>query len=164
MAKPVGSPFGQMVSDIKFRHGIAFTICTNEFHLPKNGREGVKLLSEITLEKWNTNFRLEYSVRKSRTTVLDNPLLPSIFRWNDPKSRVAFTFDFPRTFCRRLAETLTQLYQPVKIENKTNDDLLTLFSRALYRLHVLALKSDWFIWFSVSIWAGLSLYFSKCKL
>ena len=43
---------------------------------------------------------------------------------------------------------LTQLYQPIKIENKTNHDLLTLFSRALYRLqrlHVLALKSDWFI-------------------
>ena len=41
MAKPVGSPFGQMVSDIKFRHGIAFTIGTNEFHLSKNGREGL---------------------------------------------------------------------------------------------------------------------------
>ena len=40
-AKPVGSPFGQMVSDIKFCHGIAFTIGTNEFHLPKNGREGL---------------------------------------------------------------------------------------------------------------------------
>ena len=40
---------------------------------------------------------------------------------------------------------LTQLYQPIKIENKANKDLLTLFSRALYRLHVLALKSDWFI-------------------
>ena len=36
-----GSPFGQMVSDIKFRHGIAFTIGTNEFHLPKNGLEGL---------------------------------------------------------------------------------------------------------------------------
>ena len=30
-----------MVSEIKFRHGIAFTIGTNEFHLPKNGREGL---------------------------------------------------------------------------------------------------------------------------
>ena len=41
MGKPVGSPFGQMVSDIKFRQGIAFAIGTNEFHLPKNGREGL---------------------------------------------------------------------------------------------------------------------------
>ena len=41
MGKPVGSPFVQMVSEIKFRPGIAFTIGTNEFHLPKNGREGL---------------------------------------------------------------------------------------------------------------------------
>ena len=27
----------------KFRPGIAFTICTNKLHLPKNGREGLKL-------------------------------------------------------------------------------------------------------------------------
>ena len=43
---------------------------------------------------------------------------------------------------------LTQLYQPIKIENETNHDLLTLFSRALYRLqrlHLFALKSDCFI-------------------
>ena len=28
----------------KFRFGIAIIICTNQFHLPRNGREGVKLV------------------------------------------------------------------------------------------------------------------------
>ena len=42
-------------------------------------------MSKIALKKSNTNFRLEYSVRKNRTTFSDVPLLPEIFRWNDPK-------------------------------------------------------------------------------
>ena len=40
--------------------------CTNQFQLPKNGREGLKLVSKMAVKKWNTNFRL--SVRKNRTT------------------------------------------------------------------------------------------------
>ena len=63
----------------KFRPGIAFTICTNQFYLPKNDREGLKLVSKIALKKWNTNLRLEYSVPKNRTTFSDVPLLPEIF-------------------------------------------------------------------------------------
>ena len=39
----------------KFRPGIAFTMCTNYVHLPKNGREGLKLVSEMALKNWNTN-------------------------------------------------------------------------------------------------------------
>ena len=39
----------------KFRPGIAFTMCTNYVHLPKNGREGLKLISEMALKNWNTN-------------------------------------------------------------------------------------------------------------
>ena len=41
-------------------------------------------------------------VRKNRTTFSGVPLLRGIFRWNDPKSRVPFTFqpDFPETFCK----------------------------------------------------------------
>ena len=31
----------------KFRPGIAFTFCTNQFHLPENGREGLKLISKM---------------------------------------------------------------------------------------------------------------------
>ena len=74
--------------------------CTNQFQLPKNGREGLKLVSKMALKKWNTNFRL--SVRKNRTTFSDVPLLTDIFRWDKPKSRVPFTFqtDFSETFCK----------------------------------------------------------------
>ena len=75
----------------KFSSGIAFTICTDQFHLTENGREGLKLVSKMALRKWNTNFRLEYFVRKNRTTFSDVPLLQEIFRWEDPKSRVPFT-------------------------------------------------------------------------
>ena len=85
----------------KFSAGIAFTICTDQFHLTENGREGLKLVSKMALRKWNTNFRLEYFVRKNRTTFSDVPLLQEIFRWEDPKSRVPFTFelDFPENSC-----------------------------------------------------------------
>ena len=82
---------GEMVRKVdKFRPGIAFKICTNQFNLPKN--EALKLVSKVALKKWNTNFRLEYSIRKNRTTFSDVPLFPRIFRWEaDPKSRVPFT-------------------------------------------------------------------------
>ena len=61
MAKPVGSPFGQMVSDIKFRHGTAFTIGRNEFYLPKNGREGLTrdAISQVEHEFPFATFRPE---------------------------------------------------------------------------------------------------------
>ena len=60
------------------------TICTNQSHLPENSREGLKLVSKIALKKWNTNFRLEYSIHKT-------DLVPEIFRWEELKSRVPFT-------------------------------------------------------------------------
>ena len=41
--------------------------CTNQYHLPENDHEGLKLITKKALKKWNTNFRyLEYSVRKNR--------------------------------------------------------------------------------------------------
>ena len=41
--------------------------CINQYHLPKNDLEGLKLISKKALKKWNTDFRyLEYSVRKNR--------------------------------------------------------------------------------------------------
>ena len=43
----------------KFRPGIPYTIRTNQFHLTKNDRERLKLVSKMSLKKWNTNFRLE---------------------------------------------------------------------------------------------------------
>ena len=63
----------------------------------KNGREGLKLVSKMALKEWNMNFRLEYSIRKNRTTFSDFPLPPDIFLWEDPKSLVSFIFqpDFP---------------------------------------------------------------------
>ena len=56
----------------------------------------------MALKKWNSNFRLQQSVRKNRTTFSGVPLLRESFRWNDPKSRVPFSFqpDFPETFCK----------------------------------------------------------------
>ena len=59
-------------------------------------------VSKMALKKWNTNFRLEHSVGKNRTTFSNVPLLSEIFLWNDPKSRVPFTFkpDFPETCCK----------------------------------------------------------------
>ena len=48
----------------KFCPGIAFTIYTNQFHLPKNDRKGLKPVSNMALKKRNTNLGLEYSVRK----------------------------------------------------------------------------------------------------
>ena len=39
--------------------------------------------------------------KKNRITLSDVPLLPEIFHWNDPKSRVPSSFqpNFPDTFC-----------------------------------------------------------------
>ena len=66
----------------KLRPGIAFTICSNQFHVPKKGCEGLKLVSKMALKEWNTNFRLEYSIRKNRTTLSDVLLLPKNFPGN----------------------------------------------------------------------------------
>ena len=38
----------------KFCPGIAFTVCTNQFHFPKNDREGLNPVSKMALKKWNT--------------------------------------------------------------------------------------------------------------
>ena len=42
---------------------------------PKNGCGGLKLVSKMALKEWNTNCRLEYSIRNNRTTFSDVPLL-----------------------------------------------------------------------------------------
>ena len=72
---------------------MAFTICTNQFHFPKNRRKGLKLVSTMALKKWNTNFPFEHSDWTNKTTFPNVPLLLlEIFRWNDPWSRDPFTF------------------------------------------------------------------------
>ena len=68
------------------RSGIESTVV--QISSSKNGREGRKLLTKIALMKWNTDFRLELSFWRNRTTFSGVPLLPKIFHWNDPKSRV----------------------------------------------------------------------------
>ena len=45
----------------------------------ENGRESLKLVSNITLKKWKMNFRLEHSNLKSRSTFSDVPLRLEIF-------------------------------------------------------------------------------------
>ena len=47
-------------------------------------------IKEVIEEILNTNFGLEFSVRKNRTAFSDVTLLPEIFRWNDPKSSVHY--------------------------------------------------------------------------
>ena len=61
---------------MNFFSGTAFTICANQLHLPKKDREGLKLFLKMALNKCNTNFRLEYSVRKNRTTFFRCPVAP----------------------------------------------------------------------------------------
>ena len=96
---------GLAKSYAKFRTGkfcprIALTICTNQFHLPENDCEGLKLVSKMALKSgtrisaWNT------AVRKNRTDLFRCSVAPGNFRWNDPKRRAPFTFqpDFLETF------------------------------------------------------------------
>ena len=68
------------------RSGIAFTIYTNQFKLPKNDRGGLKLVSKVCFEEMEHEFPSE----KDRTTFSEVPLLPQIFRWNDPTQDVLF--------------------------------------------------------------------------
>ena len=35
---------------------VVLTICTNQFHLLRNGRESLKLVSKMGHNKWNANF------------------------------------------------------------------------------------------------------------
>ena len=85
---------------VKFRPGIAFTICTTQFHLPENCQEGLKLVSKMALKKCNTNFRLEYSIRKNRTTILYFPLLSEMSVGK--AQRVSCVIYFPTRISRKI--------------------------------------------------------------
>ena len=67
----------------------------------RDGREGLKLVSKMAEKKWS-QFPFE-TFRPERQDYFfkSAPLLPKLFCWYDPKSRVPFTFqpDFPETFC-----------------------------------------------------------------
>ena len=102
LGKPVGSRFGQMVrKTCKSRHGIAFTIPQISSILRITNAKAWNWYQRwLNLKKWNTNFRLECSVRKNKTTFWDVSLIPEISRRNDLKSRVLFTSQpvFPENF------------------------------------------------------------------
>ena len=104
MGELVGPRFGKVVSKIQdWQVSSRNRVYLLQLHLPKYGREGLKLVSKMGFKKWNTNFRLEHSDRENRTTFSDVPLLPEIFHRNDPKRSAPLTFQpgFPQTFCQR---------------------------------------------------------------
>ena len=104
MSRPVGPRFRQMV-----RKNSGLVNFAPESRLPyvqiksvgftgkrpRRPETGIKLMA---WKKRNANFRLEYSVRKNRTTFSDVPLLPDILSWNDPKK--ACSIYFPTGFSR----------------------------------------------------------------
>ena len=80
----------------KSRPGIAFTICRNHFHTPKNGRESLELVWKKALKKWNTNFRLKHPDRGNRTTFSDLSVAPGNF---PPKQPEKSCFIYFLTWC-----------------------------------------------------------------
>ena len=80
---------------------VAFTICTNHFHLPKKRSPKPETGIKHGFEQMEQRFPCGILRPEYRTTFSGLPLLPEIFRWNDPKDRVTFTFqqDIPETFC-----------------------------------------------------------------
>ena len=107
----VGKWFTKFRTD-KFRPAIAFTISTistNQFHLPENGREGLKLVSRMALKKWTTNFRLKYSIRKNRTTFSDVPFLLEFSVRKTQK--VVF-----HLLSNRISRKITRYKQPMRTE------------------------------------------------
>ena len=104
-----------MIRNGKCRRGVAFAICTNPFHFPKNGRDGLKLVSKMALKKWNTNFRLESSVRKCRPTFSDVPLLRQIFLPERPKKSCTMILYFPNGFSGNIFQTVSSYYLKVSL-------------------------------------------------
>ena len=88
----------------KFRPEIAFTVCTDKFHFPKNDREGPKLVLKMLLGNGTrisvknilsgkTGIQASEMFRFSRTFSA---------RTQDPERRVPLTFqpDFSENFCK----------------------------------------------------------------
>ena len=75
MGEPVGSRFGKVVSKIQdWQVSSRNRVNHLQLHLPKYGREGLKLVSKMAFKKRNTNFLLEHSDR-------ENGLLFQTFRF-----------------------------------------------------------------------------------
>ena len=89
---------------------------------PRRPETDIKLMAQ---KKWSANFRLEYSVRKNRTTFSDVPLLPEIFYWDDPKK--ACSIYFPTGFSRNGKQPLhISAPVPTQAEGSAVNGLCTL--------------------------------------
>ena len=92
-----------MIRNGKFHRGVAFAICTNPFHLPKNSCYGLKLVAKMALMKRNSNFRLGNSVQK---TGLPFQLFRCFGRFSAGTTQkvvsgsYTFQMDFPETFSK----------------------------------------------------------------
>ena len=52
----------------KFRPGIAYIICTNQFHLPKNGRQSIyKTGIKVGFEEMKHEFPFEFELTASKS-------------------------------------------------------------------------------------------------
>ena len=51
----------------RFHPGIAFTIGTNQFHLPENGRENLKLISNVAFEEMEHDFSFVWNILSGKT-------------------------------------------------------------------------------------------------
>lgn len=98
MGKPIGSRSGQIINKES-----ALPLAQINPTYRRDGRKSLKLLLKVVLNSWNTNFHLEHSHGKNKTTFPDvTPLLPEICHWNDPELSVYLLSNrkFPKTFCK----------------------------------------------------------------
>ena len=134
---------GQMVR--KFCVWIAFTIWTNQFHLPENDREGLKIGIKDGFEVLGHEVSL-WNIPSGKTGLPFQMFLCSrkFFRWENPKSLVPFTCtfqpDFPEIFVNG-KHPLTPDAPQCKQVNKSRLSLIDRVNVVLNRTVVV--DSDW---------------------
>ena len=89
----------------EFCPGIAFTICTNQFHLPKNDREGLKRPKtglKDGFEEMEHEFPFGIFRPEKHDHLFRCSVTPGNLPMERPKCHVPFSFqtDFPETFCK----------------------------------------------------------------
>ena len=109
----------------KFSPGIAFTIFTDQFKLPKNNRKSLKLVSNMVLTNrtWICSWNILSG--KNMTSFSDVSFLPEILHRNGRKNRVTITFrlDFPQNFGKQLT-TSTPRFQQTKLQSPPDNSNL----------------------------------------
>ena len=83
----------------KFSSGIAFTICTDQFHLTENGREGLKLVSKMA-EEMEHEFPLGIFHPEKQDYLFRCSVAPGNFPLGRPKKSCSIYFrtGFPGKF------------------------------------------------------------------